>query len=40
MKSEQNLVDLVWKDYGKPDPPNNEVTVHDVRFAGKALKLV
>lgn len=36
VKSNQNLVDIVWKDHDKPDPPSNEVIVHDLKYSGKA----
>ena len=39
MKTEKNLVDLVWKDYDKPDPLRNEVTVQDFKYAGKKRSL-
>ena len=35
VKSNENLVDVVWRDNGKPDPPVNEVFIHPLKYSGK-----
>lgn len=32
--TEKNLVDLVWEDHGRPDPPNEGLMVLDIAFTG------
>ncbi|XP_015747248.1 PREDICTED: xaa-Pro aminopeptidase 1-like, partial [Acropora digitifera] len=34
--TEKNLVDLVWEDHGRPDPPNEGLMVLDIAFTGKS----
>ncbi|XP_028403265.1 xaa-Pro aminopeptidase 1-like isoform X1 [Dendronephthya gigantea] len=35
VKSRENLVDVVWREFGKPEPPMNEVFIHDMKYAGQ-----
>ena len=35
--TEKNLVDLVWEDHGRPDPPNEGLMVLDIAFTGCTL---
>ena len=32
--TEKNLIDLVWEDHGRPDPPNEGLMVLDIAFTG------
>ncbi|XP_074615236.1 xaa-Pro aminopeptidase 1-like isoform X2 [Acropora palmata] len=34
--TEKNLVDLVWEDHGRPDPPSEGLMVLDIAFTGKS----
>ncbi|XP_068708734.1 xaa-Pro aminopeptidase 1-like [Montipora foliosa] len=34
--TEKNLVDLVWEDHDRPDPPNEGLMVLDISFTGKS----
>ncbi|XP_015776757.1 PREDICTED: xaa-Pro aminopeptidase 1-like, partial [Acropora digitifera] len=34
--TEKNLIDLVWEDHGRPDPPNEGLMVLDIAFTGKS----
>ena len=34
MFTETNLVDQVWEDHGRPDPPNEGLVVMDISFTG------
>ena len=37
IRVDHNLVDLVWKDYGQPDPPDSALVVLDEKYAGKCI---
>eukprot|EP00794_Sanderia_malayensis_P005492 gene5492-6177_t len=38
IRADRNLVDVVWADYGKPEPPNSNIISLDFAFAGKKWK--
>lgn len=35
VSTETNLVDQVWEDHGRPDPPNEGLIVMDMSYTGQ-----
>ena len=37
VSTETNLVDQVWEDHGRPDPPNEGLIVMDMSYTGQYI---
>lgn len=40
VSTETNLVDQVWEDHGRPDPPNEGLIVMDMSYTGQCVSNV